>query len=467
MADSELVFRTAAELGTLIRSRKLSPVELTRAFLDRIERLNPRLNAFITVTGDHALQRARQVEREVQSGKYRGPLHGIPYAAKDLLATRGIRTTNASKQTEHWVPDHESTATDRLNQAGAILVGKLNLSEWAMSGGAFGLARNPWHPDYTASGSSSGSGVAVAASLAPLTLGSDTGGSILSPSASNGAFGVKQTYGRVSRYGASTLGWTLDHVGPMTGTVMDAALMLRVIAGRDPRDKTSSMEPVPDYTAVLGRGIKGLRIGVPANYFFDDLEPDVEKNCRSALNTMKELGAVLSEVRIPHAEHVPGAGWIIAMAEGSAYHEKRLREHPELFGPTPREWMETARFYTATDYIKAMRLRTIVQQELAKIFESCDVLAWPSSRTLPAKIAGPAAPSATPARPRPVGQNTFIGNLSGFPTMGIPCGFSSQPPKLPVAILFMGKPFDESTLFRTCHAYESATDWHKQRPPLD
>jgi aspartyl-tRNA(Asn)/glutamyl-tRNA(Gln) amidotransferase subunit A len=463
--NSDLVFKSASELGPLIKARKVSPVEVTQAFLERVDSLNPKLNAFITITREQAIERAQQAEKEIQSGRYIGPLHGIPYAAKDLLATRGIRTTNASKHTESWIPDHESTATDRLNKAGAILVGKLNLSEYAMSGGAFGLAKNPWHPDYTASGSSSGSGVAAAASLVPLTLGSDTGGSIISPSASNGAFGVKPTYGRVSRYGASTLGWTLDHVGLITRTVRDAALMLHAIAGHDPNDKSSSTEPVPDYTRSLTRNIKGIRIGVPTNYFFEDLEPDVNTNVRKALITLKDMGAVLNDVRVPHAEHVPGAGWIIAMAEGSTYHEKRLREHPERFGPTARDWMETARFYTATDYIKSMRLRTIVQQDLNKLFETCDVLAWPSSRTLPGKITG-GAPRANPGPPRPVGQNTFIGNMSGYPTMGIVCGFSSQSPTLPVALMFLGKPFDEATLFRVCDAYESATEWHTKRPPV-
>lgn len=462
-ADNDLVFKSAAELGALVRTRKVSPVELTRAFLDRIESLNPKLNAFLTVSAEYAMDRAREAERSIQSGKYLGPLHGIPYAAKDLLATKGIRTTNASRHTENWIPQIESTATDRLNRAGAILVGKLNLSEYAMGGGAFGIAKNPWHPDYTASGSSSGSGVAVAARMVPLSLGSDTGGSIISPSASNGVFGVKQTYGRVSRYGAGTLGWTLDHIGPMTRTVVDSALMLRAIAGHDPKDSTSSTEPVPDYLKAMTGNIKGLRIGVPTNYFFDDLEPDVAGNVRKALETLSGLGARTVEVHIPNAERLPAAGWVIAMAEGSTYHEKRLSEHPELFGSPARDWMESARFYTATDYIKAMRLRSVLQGDLRKVFEKCDLMAWPSSRSLPARISPPAAPSGPP---RPIGQNTFIGNLSGFPTMGIPCGFSSKEPTLPVAIMLFGKPFDESTLFRVADAYQKATDWHNRKPPV-
>jgi len=466
MALKDLVFKSAAELGPLIKARKVSPVELTQACLDRIETLNPKLNAFITITRDQALTRAREAEKQIQAGKYIGPLHGIPYAAKDLLATRGIRTTNGSKHTENWVPDYESTATDRLNKAGAILVGKLNLSEYAMGGGAFGLPKNPWHADYTASGSSSGSGVAVSACMVPLSLGSDTGGSIISPSASNGVFGVKPTYGRVSRYGASALGWTLDHVGPMTRTVADSALMLRVIAGSDPNDKTSSNELVPDYTRAMTRNVKGLRIGVPKNYFFDDVDPPVDMAVRKAIDVLQGMEAEIHEIQIPHADHVPGAGWIIAMAEGSTYHEKRLREHPELFGVTPREWMETARFYTATDYIKAMRLRTILQEDLQKVFATCDVLAWPSSRSLPGRVTPAAAPSSNPGRPRPVGQNTFIGNMTGFPTAGIVCGFSSEPAVLPIAIMFMAKPFDESTLFRVADAYESSTDWHMRRPPV-
>src|SRR6266576_1467801 len=243
MATSEIVFKSVGELAPLLKARKLSPVEVVRAFLDRIEAVNPKVNAFITVTGERALYQARKAEREIAAGRYRGPLHGVPYAPKDLLATKGVRTTNGSKITSHWIPNYESTVSARLNQAGAILIGKLNLIEFAMGSGQTGLvgpARNPWDLAYSPSGSSSGSGAAIAAGMVPLAIGSDTGGSIRGPAKSCGIVGLKPTYGRVSRFGVTTLSWTLDHVGPMAGTVADVAYMLQAMAGPDPQDHTAA-----------------------------------------------------------------------------------------------------------------------------------------------------------------------------------------------------------------------------------
>src|SRR5216684_2343477 len=271
MAAPEILFKSVAELAPLLKARKLSPVEVVRAFLDRIEAVNPKVNAFITVTGEQALDQARKAEREIAAGRYRGPLHGAPYAPKDLLATKGIRTTNGSKVTSDWIPDYESTVTTRLNQAGAILIGKLNLIEFAMGSGQTGLvgpARNPWDLTYSPSGSSSGSGAALAAGMVPLTIGSDTGGSIRGPAKSCGIVGLKPTYGRVSRFGVTTLSWTLDHVGPMARTVAGVACMLQSMAGADPQDRTAASTPAPDYTKALNGSVKGLRVGVPTEYFF-------------------------------------------------------------------------------------------------------------------------------------------------------------------------------------------------------
>src|ERR1700722_18951994 len=300
MPDSEIAFKSAAELAPLIKARKLSPVEVVRACLDRIAAVNPKVNAFITVTGDQALEQARKAEREIAAGHYRGPLHGVPYAPKDLLATKGIRTTNGSKATSDWIPDHESTVTARLNQAGAILVGKLNLLEFAMGSGQKGLegpARNPWNLAYSPSGSSSGSGAALAAGMVPLTMGSDTGGSIRGPAKSCGIVGLKPTYGRVSLFGVTTLSWTLDHAGPMARTVSGAARMLQVLAGADPRDRAAVAAPVPDYTKTLTGNVKGLRIGVPTEYFFEHVHAETEAALRRALSLLKEMGAVLVDVK--------------------------------------------------------------------------------------------------------------------------------------------------------------------------
>ncbi len=472
MADSELVFKSGQELGSLLKSREISAVELVRAYLARIEALNPKVNAFITVTTDHALARAKQVDAEIAGGKYRGPLHGLPYAPKDILATKGIRTTNGSKVTADWVPVYESTITTRLNKAGAILIGKLNLLEFAMGSGVlsgFGPARNPWDLEYGPGGSSSGAGVALAAYMTPLAVGTDTGGSIRVPAALCGIVGLKQTYGRVSRYGVTTLSWTLDHAGPMTKTVADAAMMLQTMAGPDPNDPTAARVAVPDYMKALTGEIKGLRIGVPTNYFFDG-NAEETATVRKAVQKLHEMGARIVDVDVPHANLAGSAGWIIAMAEGACFHEKRLKEKPELFDPLVRERLEAAKFYPATDYIKAMRVRTLLMEDMRHVFEKCDVMAVPGG--------GPATKLESPERagsdvkPGSVstpfrGGTTFIGDMTGLPAIVVPCGFTAGPPVLPLTIQFYGKPFDESTLFRVSHAYESATVWHRRRPTID
>src|SRR5262245_32029686 len=339
MAASDILFKSAAELALLLEARKLSPVEVVRAFLDRIEAVNTRVNAFITVTGAQALEQARKAERDIAAGRYRGPLHGVPYAPKDLLATKGIRTTNGSKVTSDWIPDYESTVTARLNQAGAILIGKLNLLEFAMGSGQKGLvgpARNPWDLTYSPSGSSSGSGAAVAAGMVPLAIGSDTGGSIRGPAKSCGMVGLKPTYGRFSLFGVTTLSWTLDHVGPMAGTVADVARMLQVIAGADPRDRTAAAAPVPDYAKALTGNVKGLRIGVPSEYFFDRVHAETETALRRAISLLREMGARLLDVKVRNAGLCGAASSVILSSEAAVFHAKRLKENADLFEPLVR-----------------------------------------------------------------------------------------------------------------------------------
>ena len=473
MQDNELVYKSGQELGVLIKSRKVSPVEVVQAFLDRAEALNPRLNAFITVTREHALTAARAAEKEIAAGKYRGPLHGLPYAPKDILATKGILTTNGSKVTADVVPDYESTITSRLNQAGAILMGKLNLLEFAMGSGVvsgFGPARNPWHLDYSPSGSSSGSGAALAACMTPLSIGTDTGGSIRGPANHCGIVGLKQTYGRVSRYGVTTLSWTLDHAGPMTRTVADAAMMLQVIAGADPHDPTALNQPVPDYLKALTGNVKGLRIGVPANHFFDGINAETEKAVRTAITALEGMGARIVEVSVPHAELAGSAGWVVAMAEAACYHEQRMEATPELFDPVVRERLDAARFYTATDYIKSLRVRTLLMESMQTCLRAVrrDGRAGGQSRQQ-ARLAGRRGDRRQAGfdRIRYRGGNTFIGNMTGFPAIVIPCGFTTSAPKLPLGIQFYAKPFDEATLLRVSHAYESGTEWHKQRSAIE
>ena len=469
----DLLRTTVRELGELIRTRKVSAAEIVNGYLGRAQALNPTLNAFITITAEHARARALEADTEIGRGMYRGPLHGIPYAVKDLLATRGIRTTNASRVTADWIPDTESTITDRLNRAGAILIGKLNLREFATGSGVlsgFGVVRNPWASDYTAAGSSSGSGAAIAARMVPLSVGTDTGGSIRGPAAVCGIVGLKPTYGRVSLHGVTPLGWSLDHAGPMTATVEDAAFMLQAMAGADPRDPTSAREPVPDYLGDTSKGIAGLRIGLPKRHFTEGSHADVEKAYREAVQTLESLGGRVVAVDIPHADLAPAAGGIISMAEAATFHEKRLRESPELFDPLVRERLEVARFYTATDYLKAQRVRSVLMQEVADAFEACDVIAVPAYPRLPAR-----QESAATARSdvKPGGEsrvyrasNSYIANMTGMPALVLPCGFSSGQPILPIALQLYGRPFDEVTLFRAGHAYQRATDWHTRVPPV-
>jgi aspartyl-tRNA(Asn)/glutamyl-tRNA(Gln) amidotransferase subunit A len=478
MAGEEIVYRSARELSELIGSGELSPVEVVAAFLARIEALDAKLNAFITVTADQALSRARQAEIELRKGRRRGPLHGVPYAPKDLFATRGIRTTNGSRLTADWVPDFESTATERLNRAGAVLIGKLNLNEFAIGSEALSLigpARNPWHPEYSAEGSSGGSGAAVAAALTPLSIGTETGGSIRKPAAVNGIVGMKPTYGRISRFGASAVSWTLDHVGPMTRTVADAALMLQVLAGPDPLDASSSPEPVPDYAQALSGDIRGLRLGIPERFFYEDLGADVEEAVRAAISTLVDMGARPVEVTIPHAPLSVSAGWVVSMAEAASYHETRLRTAPGLFEPLVRERLRAASAFTATEYLKSQRIRTILKEETRKAFEQCDVMVMPTTTRIGKKRERPedarsdvvpdAGEELTFAILSAV-KTTIIGTMTGIPAITVPCGFSRGRPELPIGVQFYAKPFDELNVLRVAHAYESATDWHARRPPI-
>ncbi|MCC6390177.1 MAG: Asp-tRNA(Asn)/Glu-tRNA(Gln) amidotransferase GatCAB subunit A [Bryobacterales bacterium] len=465
-----MLFRPVTELAPLIKARKLSPVEVVRAFLERIEKVNPKVNAFLTVTADRALDQARQAEKDIAARHYRGPLHGIPYAPKDLIATAGVRTTNGSKVTSNWIPNYESTVTSRLNKAGAILIGKLNLLEFAMGSGQKGLAgpvRNPWDLAYSPSGSSSGSGAALAAGMAPLTLGSDTGGSIRGPAKSCGVVGLKPTYGRVSLHGVTTLSWTLDHVGPMARTVADVALMLQAIAGSDPNDRNAAAAPVPDYAKALNGGVKGLRLGVPSNYFFDHVHPETAAALHEAISRLKQLGVVQVEVQVRQPGLASSISPVILGAESAAFHQKRLREHADLLDSLVRERLEAGSFYSAVDYIKALRLRTLVMEELRRVFETCDVLVLPAGNPAPKleeEIVNTDAPTDPPRAPRP---DTFnLANVAGIPALVLPCGFTAGPPSLPLGIQFCARPFDEATLFRVGHAYQSTTDWHKRTAPL-
>lgn len=466
----DLCWQPVSELAPLLKARKLSPLELVRACLQQTERLHPKVNAFLTITAEQAVDQARVAEREIGKGRYRGPLHGIPYAVKDLIATKGIRTTNGSKVTAGWIPEYESTVTARLNAAGAILLGKLNLLEFAMGSGQKGLqgpARNPWDLAYSPSGSSSGSGAALAAGMVPLTIGSDTGGSIRGPAKSCGVVGLKPTYGRVSLHGVTTLSWTLDHVGPMGRSVADVAQLLQVMAGFDQQDPYSAREAVPDYSKPLRAPVHGLRVGVARSYFFDKVHADTMAALEQAMRTLRELGVVLVDVEIARAPLFSTPSAVILASESAAFHRRRLQEHGELLDPLVRERLEAGATHTAVDYIHALRLRTVLLREIARVFENVDVLLLPAGNAAPRleeEIVGTDLPPDPPPAPRP---DTFnLANVTGIPSLVLPCGFTPSSPRLPLGIQFCGRHFEEATLLRLGHAYQLVTDWHKRKPPL-
>ena len=460
MAD-EIFYATIRELGARYRKRELSPVEVTQALLARIERLDPVLHAFVTLTADRALADARAAEEALGRGDGRALL-GIPVAHKDIYLTRGIRTTGGSALLADWIPEDESTCVRRWREAGTVLLGKLITHEFAFGiqfpGHRFPAARNPWNLDHIPGGSSSGSGAALAAGLVGGATGSDTGGSIRGPAAFCGIVGLKPTYGRVSRAGVLTLSWTLDHTGPMARTVEDCAYLLQAMAGHDPADPASSRAPVDDYLAPLARDIRGVRIGVPRAYFFEGVDPEIERAFEEALETLRRLGAEVRDVQIPslHATH---SFLLILMAEAFAYHERDIRQHPELYGDVLRERILAGALVTASEYTQAQRIRAQICRETADVLRDVDVLVTPTAL----KPATPFTVAHDPELAFPK-SNMSPFNLTGLPTLALPCGFSSS--GLPLSLQVSGRPFEEGTVLRVGHAYEQATTWHTRRPPV-
>jgi len=457
----EIFYATIRELGARYRRRELSPVEVTQALLARIERLDPVLHAFVTLTADRALADARAAEEALGCGDGRALL-GIPVAHKDIYLTRGTRTTGGSALLADWIPEDDATCVRRWREAGTVLLGKLITHEFAFGiqfpGHRFPPARNPWNLDHIPGGSSSGSGAALAAGLVGGATGSDTGGSIRGPAAFCGIVGLKPTYGRASRAGVLALSWTLDHTGPMARTVEDCAYLLQALAGHDPADPASSRAPVDDYLAPLARDIRGVRIGVPRAYFFEGIDPEIERAFEEALETLRRLGAEVRDVQIPslHATH---SFLLILMAEAFAYHERDIRQHPELYGDVLRERILTGALVTAAEYTQAQRIRAQICRETADVLREVDVLVTPTTLK--------------PATPFTLAQDPDLGfprsnmppfNLTGLPTLALPCGFSSS--GLPLSLQLSGRPFDEGTVLRIGHAYEQATTWHTRRPPL-
>ena len=467
---SDLATLTVKQASELLRRKAASPVELTQACLARIDRLNRSINAFITVTSEQALAAAREAETEIARGRRRGPLHGIPIALKDNIDTKGVKTTGASGVFKDRVPSDDAEVVIRLKTAGAVLLGKLNLHEFALGGTSsvtyFGPVHNPWALDRVSGGSSGGSAAAVAADMCLGTLGTDTGGSIRIPASMCGIVGFKPTYGRVSNRGVIPMAWTLDHVGPMCKTVEDAALMLTATAGYDALDPTCANTPVADYARAVRTDSSKLRVGVARTPFFENLDPEVAKAVETAIEVVRKLTASVVDVQLPASGNVADV-W---NAEIYAYHRPWITKTPELYQQATRTLIEGAGRSNLATYADARRHVDVVRREIRKVFAGVDLLITPTQRGVAPLIAAPQAPPATGrgAAPPPGAAgglvNTAAFDIYGLPTISVQCGFSAS--GLPIGLQISGDHFAESTVLALAHAYEQATEWHKRRPTL-
>jgi aspartyl-tRNA(Asn)/glutamyl-tRNA(Gln) amidotransferase subunit A len=441
-----------------IAAGRLSPVELTDSVLDRIEATEPALGAFAHVTGELARKAAATAEQEIAAGRHRGPLHGIPLGVKDLYDTAGVLSTSSSKVRADRVPDADAVAVERLLRAGMVMVGKTHTHEFAY-GGITPTTRNPWDTGRIPGGSSGGSGAAVAAGSCMVGMGSDTAGSIRIPANLCGTVGLKPTYGRTSRRGVASLSWSLDHVGPLTRNVEDAALVLNVIAAHDPLDPASVDVPVPDYTAALTGDIRGLRVGVPTNYFFEHVHEDVDRSVRAAIGVLEGLGAEVREVTIPLPDQMLSTEWAIVLPEAAAYHQQSLRARGDLYLEGTRLSLEVGEFILATDYIKALRVRTLMQRAWAEMFTDIDVLVTPVQPFVAPRVGEREvtwADGTTESVDLAMVRLTAPGNLTGQPVLAVPVGFDAA--GLPLGMQVTGRPFDEATVLNVGKAFEAATD---------
>ena len=466
MTDSNPCFLSVAEAASLIAAKRISPVELTRAYLARIERLNGTLHAYVRVLHDEALAAARAAEAEILAGRYRGPLHGIPIGLKDIYDTAGIPTEGGSKSCLGRVPAKDATTTRLLREAGAVLLGKLTTWEFAIGGTAFDTpfppARNPWNIDHDPAGSSSGSGAAVASGLCAMAMGSDTGGSIRWPAAWCGLAGLKPTYGRVSRAGIMPLSFSLDHAGPLTWTVEDAAIVLQATAGHDASDPASARCPVADYRAALAGGnLRGLRLGVARAMFERDCVGSEEMLSAfdESVGVLRELGASIAEIELPPLALYNATAYLIARSEGFAIHEKALRERPQDYGALARDRLTIGAYVRASDMVQAMRRRQMLVEATTAAMGGVDAILLPTAPD-PAPRLGDLAPYF--GNQRPTYMRPF--NLTGQPALSVCNGFDNA--GLPLSLQIVGRCFDEAMVLRIGHAYERTTPWRGRRPQL-
>jgi aspartyl-tRNA(Asn)/glutamyl-tRNA(Gln) amidotransferase subunit A len=478
---------TACEAATQVRRRAVSATELVRAVLARAEATEPAVGAYITLAAESAIADAAEIDRRIAAGDDPGPLAGVPIGLKDIICTRGLRTTAGSRILERFVPAYDATVTERLRRAGAVVVGKLNCDEFAMGSStensALGVTRNPWDGTRVPGGSSGGSAAAVAARSCLASLGTDTGGSIRLPASFCGVTGLKPTYGRVSRYGVVAYASSLDQVGPLARDVADTALVFEAIAGHDPRDSTSSPRPVPPIA--LDGDVRGLRLGLPKEYFVEGMQPDVDRAVRTAIASLERQGAVIEPVSLPHTEYAVGTYYLVATAEassnlarydgvryglrveapGTAVQEMYAQTREAGFGTEVKRrimlgtYALSAGYYDAY-YLKALQVRALIARDFARVFERCDAIVAPVAPTTAFRIGELIDDPLTMYLSDIL---TISVNLAGLPGMSVPCGFDQT--GLPIGLQVIGKPFDEPTLFRIASAYERTADWHRKAPP--
>jgi aspartyl-tRNA(Asn)/glutamyl-tRNA(Gln) amidotransferase subunit A len=479
MNAQDLEQLTIASAARLIKERKISPVEVTGLFLSRIEQINPKLNAYLSVTGEAALADAKKAEDEIARGQYRGPLHGIPFSIKDNLATKDVRTTAGSKILDDWKPDFDATVVARLKDAGAIILGKTNLHEWALGGTTinpfYGTTRNPWDLSRIAGGSSGGSAAAVAGNLCLASVGTDSAQSVRNPASMCGIVGLKPTYGRISQYGTvpGTGAYSCNHTGILTKTVKDAALVLQSVAGRDPKDPLSARAPVPDYLVSVGKDVKYLRVGILRGYFEDVITVEVREQFLQALAALKKLGMDTEEVTIPHMDLIPAVKVCTSRVENASAHDHYLRTRSRDYSPQTRNAYLAALLVPASSYLMAQRVRRLICSEFHALLARVQLLAIPTVGFTVPTIAECEGGWLDIDGKKIRRQDERGGadsltcipfNVTGFPSLSIPCGFSKA--GTPIGMQLASGPFQEELIFTVAHAYEQATDWHKKRPQM-
>jgi aspartyl-tRNA(Asn)/glutamyl-tRNA(Gln) amidotransferase subunit A len=479
MKDLDLAGLTISAVAPLIKKKQISPLELTRSYLARIKQLNPKLNAFLAMAEEEAMAAAKKAERDIRQGKYRGPLHGIPLSIKDNIATKGVVTTAGSKILADWVPDHDATVVERLRAAGAIILGKTNMHEWAKGSNSinpfYGTPLNPWDTTRIPGGSSSGSAVAVAANLCMGSVGTDSAGSVRNPASLCGTVGLKPTFGRISSYGgvAGTGGYTVNHFGIFTRSVRDCALMLNQTAGYDPKDPISSDAPIMNYTKTLGAPVKGMKIGLIKGYFDQSTVGEVRQAFDEALKTLKGLGMKTQEIEIPHIDLIPAAQAASTRPEANSDHDHYLRTRPRDYSPGLLYNLIAGLLTPAPVYVHAQRVRRLICQEFDEAFKTVQVILAPTIFA-PAPTIDDCNRGYIEADGKKINLQDRAGNfltrytipfnVTGLPDMSVCCGFSST--GLPIGMQIVAPPFREDVVFQLAEAYERNTNWHKRNPPL-